>query len=488
MRNAPPLVLYENIPGKVPVVIYSKIQDKNINNKLEVIAGLPYIQGPIILLIDLHNKPSLETPSSSVVITDHKFSFSLTSPSQNCGMSLIVTPFTKEDISPIFIEKLMSKIKSEIPLTNQSPILSIEEVYQALGQGAEWAVKKFELPGNILHHIENRGSLLNSNEFSIPAIDHSIPNEIIEISQRRFGIIGGGNHFFEIQVVNEIMNEGIAKEWGLKLNQIVIMFHSGSDALGAYLGRLYAFRKKTNIRHQLQFFKKKIKHHLMHGPWQSIPHRISYYLLPTAFRFIDPETQEGKRALLTIKCAANFGFACRIAIFNTISRAIKNISGDINNGDISLLYDCSHNSIYEETINGKVVWAHRHNACQALPASRLKEHPIFSITGQPVILPGTNQTSSFICAAGEGVVKTHFTVDHGLGSIQKHYEKYALSKEIEDKVSLFSYEKDGVEKINRFSDTAVNEAVETLNRFDIVNTVARLKPLATLKGPKSRIV
>jgi RNA-splicing ligase RtcB len=105
-----------------------------------------------------------------------------------------------------------------------------------------------------------------------------------------------------------------------------------------------------------------------------------------------------------------------------------------------------------------------------------------------VILPGTNQTSSFICTGREGAVATHFTVDHGLGAIQKRYEKHGSAKETGEYSSLFNYEKDAPKKIPTLNDTAVNGAVEILKQADIIRPVARLKPLATLKGPNPGII
>ena len=482
-----PLVLFKNKSNKVPFVLYSNTKDESIAKRFSYLADLPHVQYPIIFLPDFHYKPLLETPSSSVVRTRQHFSLSLTSPSQNCGMSLILTPMSKEDMSPLFIERFMSKIKSVIPLRNASPILSREEVFQALKQGAKWAVKKFGLSEDITNHIEYKGNLFGENKLSLSYMEHAIPNEIIELARSRFGIIGGGNHFLELQVVDEIFDDTIAKAWGLHQDQIVIMVHTGSDALGAYLGRLYAHRRKTSLRQHFEFYRRKLTFHFSHGPIYSFPERISYYLLPRPYRFIDPDIPEGERVLIAINSAANFGFANRIAIFNAIRNALKHILND-RKLEINLLYDCSHNSIYRENVNANTVWAHRHNACRVYPPSLLKKHRVFALTGQPVILPGTNQTSSFICAGREGASATHFTVDHGLGAIQKRYENHGSAKNVDEVSYLFNYEKDGPEKIPRLCDTAINEAVEILNETDIIRTIIRLRPLATLKGPKYRVI
>jgi len=487
MNQTFPLIIEKDNTQKNAIHFYADVDQDKIQQQTSYLSNLPYVKSPIILLTDFHNKPMLETPSSSVIVTQNCFSLALTSPSQNCGMSLIRTPIFSDDLSPSFIEQFISGIKSAIPLMHQTPVISNEEVYQSLKRGANWAIEKFQLSEEILNYIENKGNLFSQSNLSLSEIENAIPDEIIGLVRRRFGIIGGGNHFLELQIVDEIINDNIAKAWGLKQNQMVIMFHTGSDVLGAYLGRLYAYRRKTSFLQHLQFYRRKIRHHFTDLTFKSIGKRFSYYFMPKPFRFIDPHIQEGKRVLLTVNCAANFGFANRLAIFSTVRHILRQVSAD-QKLEVKLLYDCSHNSIYKENLNGNAVWAHRHNACRVYPPSRMEWHPTFSITGQPAILPGTNQTSSYICAGQEGAASTHFTVDHGLGAIQKHYEMSGSPKKTGEYSLLFNYEKDSPERIPILVDTAVDGAVEILNRANIICPIARLKPIATLKGPKPKII
>jgi len=446
-----------------------------------------YIREPIVLLADVHHKPMLETPSSSVILTHHLISLAMTSPSQNCGMSLMLTPFEKKDMSPAFVQKLMTLIRKKVPLENSDPVISRRAVFEALHRGAQWTAEEYSLPQKTCDHIENNGKLTGEGEMSPADLIGIIPDEILELSRRRFGIIGGGNHFLEIQVIDEIIDKDTAEKWGLSRNRIVIMFHTGSEIMGAYLGRLFANRKKIGRKSRRMLLKNKIKYHLLGGSPKTLTKRITYYFIPKQFTFIDLDIPEGQRALLAVNCSANYGFANRMAVFGHIRDAIIDLSENEKSG-IRLLYDCSHNSIYRETVNGQAVWGHRHNACRVYPPSLLKQHHVFSQTGQPVILPGTNQTSSFICAGLEGASATHYTVDHGLGAIQKNYEKQFPVIEAGQANRIYDYSNEAPKTIPILSDDGVNRAVETLNRTGIVKTVARLRPIATLKGPKSRIV
>jgi len=473
---------------KLETHVYSEIDTSHMQKPLAHLSRYAeYIREPIVLLTDVHHKPMLETPSSSVILTDHRFSLAMTSPSQNCGMSLMLTPFEKKDLSPEFVQKLIAIIRKKIPLENSEPVLSSEAVFKALGRGAQWAVQEYGLPQKICDHIENNGNLMAADEMLQLDLTRIIPDDILTLSRRRFGIIGGGNHFLEIQVIDEITDKDTAERWGLNRNRIVIMFHTGSEVMGAYLGRLFSNRKKIGRKSRRMLFKSKIKYHILGSSPKVLSKRLAYYFIPKQFTLIDQDIPEGKRVLNAINCSANYGFANRMAVFGHVRDAIIDLSEN-KKSDIRLLYDCSHNSIYRETINGQEVWAHRHNACRVYPSSLFSGHRLFSQTGQPVILPGTNQTSSFICAGLEGASATHYTVDHGLGAIQKNYEKQFPIVETGQVNRIYDYSDEAPKTIPILSDDGVNRAVETLNRSGIVKTVARLRPIATLKGPKSRIV
>ena len=202
MNDNLPLVVSKNGTSNVPILLYSSAEDGHDVVNFSHLMRLPNIKDPIIFLPDIHHKHLLETPSSSVIVTHHHFSLALTSPSQNCGMSLILTPIFEKDLSHLFIEGFMSEIKTAIPLRNPSPTLSREEVFQALKRGANWAVEKFGLSEDIINHIENKGNLFGENTLSVSDIEKTIPYEIIDLARYRFGIIGGGNHFLEFQVVD----------------------------------------------------------------------------------------------------------------------------------------------------------------------------------------------------------------------------------------------------------------------------------------------
>ncbi|MCI0516031.1 RtcB family protein [candidate division KSB1 bacterium] len=444
--------------------------------------------GKIVLLPAFHWKPRLETPSSSVVVQEQKFSLAYSSPSPNCGMTLMATPFRKSDLSPAWIDQFMFRLIQLFPLHATEPVLTLAEVIEALQSGARWALRKFDLPVSLTDCIENSGDQFEAQPPTQEVLEQAIPAEILEIARYRFARLGGGNHFIEIQAVDEILDPQTAHTWGLEPNQIVVLFHSGSDVVGAYLGRLYAFRQKTSWPTQIRFGWKKIKYLICRPPWPAFFKRLSQFGWPNNFHNFSPTTPEGQQVLTAIKAAANFGFANRIAIFHGINQVCREFMQDPN-FCARLIWDSVHNSIYTEKYANQWLWIHRHNACRAYPASQCSTDPIFQRTGQPVLLPGTNQTASYLGVAGEGLKHSYYSIDHGLGSIQVQAEKTTtVGDNSTGEVRLYEFGQAAPQILPRRPDSAFQPVWDIYQQADLVHPVVKFTPLATLKPPKSRIL
>lgn len=485
-RQVPQRIMLDPAAGR-SLRVYSPEHD--LTTALRALRGLgrnaPVID-PIVLLPDFHCKPDLETPSSSVVVTRQRFSLSLSSPSQNCGMCLVVTPLFQDWFTDARIERCMQAFKRGLPDCGGGTVLNREDALQALQSGASWAVSAFGLPDAMRDFIEHSGNLLSADAVTSADIRAAVTDDGLSVARNRFARLGGGNHFLEMQVVEEVYDNAVAHAWGLQPGQVVIMFHTGSDALGAWLGRLYAHRARASARHRRYFFRKKIRRLLFARPWTGIPERMSYYLVLKPFRFIDPATPEGRKVRLSMDCAANFAFASRTVIVKRLEDALRKAVGS-ENLRVKLVYDCSHNSIYQEQVDGRDVWVHRHNACRAWPASKLQHHPVFVKTGQPVLLPGTSRTSSYVCAAQEGAAGTWYSVDHGLGAVTERLAPDPAPAGT-GHTRCFGFESALSRDVPHCDDAAGRSALAVLQRADIVKPVVRLRPVATLKGPKQKIV
>ncbi|MCI0513020.1 RtcB family protein [candidate division KSB1 bacterium] len=487
MKPSVPLPVCYQSDSNLPIVAYADFDTPAAREKLQRLTRRGALTGKIVLLPAFHWKSKLETPSSSVVAREQGFSLACSSPSPNCGMALLATPFRKTDLSPAWIDQFMFRLQARFPLHATAPVLTQDEVLAALQAGAGWALRKFNLPDTLTDFIENAGDQFGAHPPTRAGLEQAIPAEILRIARYRFARLGGGNHFIEIQTVAEILEPQTARTWGLEPDQIVVLYHSGSDVVGAYLGRLYAFRLKTALPMQFSFWLKKFKYLICRPPWSSFFERFYLYGWPGYFRNYSPDTFEGQRVLTAIQAAANFGFANRIAIFHGINQICRELMHEPN-FCAQMVWDSVHNSIYAEKFDDQWLWVHRHNACRAYPRSQCRAHPHFHHTGQPVLLPGTNRTASFLGVAGEGLKQTYYSIDHGLGSIQVQAEKAATVTDHTASVRLYEFGQMSPQILPLYPTSVYDPVWDLYQQADLVRPVARLTPLATLKPPKNRML
>ena len=136
--------------------------------------------------------------------------------------------------------------------------------------------------------------------------------------------------------------------------------------------------------------------------------------------------------------------------------------------------------MYEEELRGESVVMHRHNSSRAFPAAMMAAHPVFATTGQPVLLPGSNRTSSFLCVAGDDADATLHTTCHGTGTIIADFEKRGLSAvDPQGRSTLrFRYDTAAPERVPHLDDRGVTAGLDILVRNGIVRPVARMRPIA----------
>jgi tRNA-splicing ligase RtcB len=191
------------------------------------------------------------------------------------------------------------------------------------------------------------------------------------------------------------------------------------------------------------------------------------------------DSDEGDRVLLANALAMNYGFAFRLATYSVLRDLARSVLGVTHD---RLVVDSPHDSMYEEELNGERVVVHRHNSSRAFPASRMRHHPVFAETGQPVLLPGTNRTSSFLCVADDGAHSTIHTSCHGTGTIIADFERRALSAPDRAGGSTlrFRYDTHDLERVPHLDDRGVREGLDILARNRVLRPVARMRPLAVL--------
>jgi len=472
---------------RVPVKIYysDKVDlDEEVIAELTKLSELDSAAESIVALPDIHLKPLLESPSSTAVALRDVFSLTLSSPSQNCGMSLLRTSLNINDINSKFLNDLFAELRSNIPVTRNEFRLTPDEFSQVLLKGSSWVVDNYGLDPDILNHIEENGNLYANEDPDPETVLSAVPRSLYDLGRKGFGIIGRGNHFLELQVVEEIIDTAICEEFQLQKDQIVVMFHTGSDAFGALVGRYFARRKRTLGRFQRKFSLQKALFHLHSSESLSdLRERWKYYFSGRVHILIPIDSDEGHRCMFSVKASANYGYANRTAIVAAVKRCFESVLNS-KGFHLSILYDLSHNSIFEEEVDGEKHWVHRHNSCRVFPPSKMSKSSVFHSTGQPVLLPGSNRTSSYICVGREGAINSLCSIDHGAGEMIDRFESSERCKILHDgKVTkLYRYDSSNATDIPHLSDEGINEVVDITSSNNIAKPVARLRPIAVLKG------
>jgi tRNA-splicing ligase RtcB len=242
---------------------------------------------------------------------------------------------------------------------------------------------------------------------------------------------------------------------------------------------------RSNGRDERQeFFWEKVKF-LSFWPWDV--HRTPWFRAPHLYA-IPSQSATARHFIMAINAVANFGFANRMMIAYWAEKAMQQVFRD-DELKFRLLYDSSHVTIQAEEHFGKLYWVHRNGANQAMPASRMADHPVYRYTGQPIPIPGSMGTDSYIAVAAEGALQTFCSTNHGAGRLMDKPEARRSFRE--DQV-VYSMEERGI-RLYRYGKTPITDqapeafkdidlVVEAMQKYRLATPVARVRPLATLKG------
>ena len=436
------------------------------------------LAAPAVALPDFHFKGDKEMPSSIAVATRDTIRQTMTSCSLNCGMALVALDLERPGTAPI--TDFYRRVRERLPYPpTYRRVLTPDEVVRCASEGAEFAVEKYEVDPAALGGIEEGGRLDVDSFGGAERIRHELPWAVKQLSGIRFATIGPSNHFIELQQVEEVLDPEAASLLGVEAGQVTLQYHGGGGTLPGQLGVLFGARKRYTRPLRIQMAVQKPLYHLARArSVDEFRSRTALYFSRGA-RAVERAGVEGERLMLANVMAMNYGFAFRVAVYSILSELLAETFGPIGS---RLIVDSPHNSIYEEQVDGVTAVVHRHNSARAYPASRMAHHPVFGRIGQPLLLPGTNLTSSYLCVAGEGAASSVYSASHGAGSNIKQFVASGLSRrDPRGRVTLrFDYSDGGPKEVEQLDDRGVDETLGILRRHDIVRPVARLRPFAVL--------
>jgi len=379
----------------------------------------------------------------------------------NCSVRLLRTNLKKQDIlekQREIVEALYRKIPSGVG-RGSSFNISKQELNKVLEGGARYVVEKLKLGvKEDYENTEERGCMekADASKVSERAIKRGIG---------QLGTVGAGNHFLEIQYVDDIYDKKAAKIFGLEENQIIMMIHCGSRGLGHQVASDYIQAMENEYG-----FRGLSDRELVNAPIKS---------------------KLGKEYFSAMACAANFAFANKQIITHWVREEMKSFFPEIK---IEVIYDVCHNiaKFEEHVIDGKkqMVCVHRKGATRAFGPGRREIPSAYREIGQPVLIPGSMGTASYILIGTKRAEElTWGSTVHGAGRVQsrthalENLRGEEIKKELNKKgieVKAGSWKSLAEEAPQAYKD--IDEVVETVSELGISKKVARLRPLVVIKG------
>jgi len=427
------------------------------------VATLPGIVGKSIAMPDIHQGYGFAIGGVAAfdlekgVVSPGGVGFDI-----NCGVRLLKTNLTIEELDKVPREYIANKLFKYIPAGLGSEGVTrvdIAQIDEVLKNGAEWAIKNGYGIDEDLKFIESGGKLENAD-----------PSKVSPSAKKRgksqLGSLGSGNHFIEVQEVVETF-EGNEAPLNFKKGDIVILIHTGSRGLGHQVATDYI----RIMKHALEKYQIQIPDlELCCAPISS------------------PEAQD---YLSAMACAANFAWANRQMILHWTRESLKSFFPDIK---LDLIYDVAHNiaKFEKHKVGGKMVevLVHRKGATRAFGPGHKEIPEEYSKIGQPVIIPGSMGTYSYLLLGTKGAEEESFgSCCHGAGRSMSRSEakrRYTLEKAFKDLeakgIAIKAASQSGVIEEIPEAYKDIDEVVEAVVGAGLARKVIKTRPLVVVKG------
>lgn len=391
----------------------------------------------------------------------------------NCGMRVLRTNLMARDVDTAMLAR---SIRRDIPLGEgkENIRLSREEFDLVLEAGVSalydigrndhpaWEFMDRDERKRLASLIEDGGSMKGD-----PA---AVSPRAKERGRNQLGTLGGGNHFIELQEVVSISDDGTAAAWGISEGQLLVMIHSGSRGIGHQIGEDYMSLARSRNYGE--------------------PHPSSQLC------YIPLDKKEGQDYVDAMHAGANLAFANRHAMAALVK---KNFMYHCKDAELELLYDVPHNIAKLETHAGLELWVHRKGATRAFAPSRMSAG-CYRETGQPVLIPGSMGSFSYLLAGIEENDRALCSTNHGAGRRMSRTQATGKVRHRDGKVlregaitdEEFNRSMEGITLICENRHTIKEEAPQAYKDIDevirvvegakLAKIVAKMRPLAVLKG------
>jgi tRNA-splicing ligase RtcB len=380
----------------------------------------------------------------------------------NCGVRLLAAPFSLDELGDRRTA-LVHEISRLVPAgAGRRGKLSVHgaELDQVMTEGARAIVERHAIgTTDDLEHTESGGCLPGAE----PA---QVSDRARARGAEQLGTMGAGNHFIEVQAVDRVVDESRADVLGLTTGQVTILIHSGSRGFGHQICTDYVRRMDAALR------------------------RYGIALPDRQLACAPVSSPEGDAYLGAMACAANFAWANRQTMAHRVREAIATTIAPGAAGETRQVYDVAHNVAKFERHRGRTLCVHRKGATRAFPAGSSDIPPVYRSIGQPVFIPGSMGTASFVLVGLPGSMERSFgSACHGAG---RRMSRTGARREITGAETRRQLESQGIvvrcpsarglAEEAPFAYKDVERVVRVVERVGLAKPVARLKPVGVVKG------
>jgi tRNA-splicing ligase RtcB len=439
--------------------ILDEIADDQSLEQLQNVSTLPGIVGAAIAMPDIHQGYGF--PVGGIAATE--LPDGVVSPGGvgydiNCGVRLLALPLSETELGERR-RALVHEISRNVPAgAGKSGGVSLQEssLDGVLRDGPR------VLPGvrpSDIERTESEGCLHGADP-------RALSERARARGQNQLGTMGSGNHFVELQFVDDVLDPSAAEAFGLRQGQVTVLIHSGSRGLGHQVCTDYV--------------------RLMDA--QLASYRI--HLPDRQLACAPASSPEGRQYLGAMAAAANFAWANRQAIADGVRRAVASVLGNTAAEGTHQVYDVAHNVAKIEVHDGTRVCVHRKGATRAFPAGSEEIPVAYREAGQPVFIPGSMGTSSYVLAGEPGAMERSFgTTCHGAGrrlsrtAARKQVNGNELRRELEARgIVVRCPSSKGLAEEAPLAYKDVDRVVRIVEQAGLARRVARLIPIGVVKG------
>lgn len=384
----------------------------------------------------------------------------------NCGVRMLATKLEEAELSP-HLETLATVLEKTCPsgVGQKGTLrLSSKELDHVLTRGAGWARERGYATDEDLVRTESGGCLAEARS-------EAVPDRARERGLPQMGSLGSGNHFLEIDVVDQVYDSVVASAFGLELGRIVVQIHCGSRGLGHEVCTQYLRRLQGSPqRHRIE-----------------IPDR-ELVAAPI-------DSSEGRDYMAAMAAAANYAFANRQVLAHSVRLAFEKVlAGKVGDWHLRQVYDVAHNiaKVEEHNIGGttRKLVVHRKGATRAFPAGHPDLSSVYRVTGQPVLVPGSMGTASYVLVGREeGLALAFGSCCHGAGRTMSRHQatRLARGQDVRERlgargITVRSQSMRGLAEEAPEAYKDVEEVVDSVSGAKLARRVARVHPIAVIKG------